>query len=45
MDAALVRETCYNYIYDACPVMASMGPIEQLADYNQFKSKLYWMKL
>ena len=25
MDAATVRETCYKYIYDRCPVMAAVG--------------------
>ena len=26
VDAQLVRDTCYKYIYDRCPVLAAVGP-------------------
>merc|ERR1712133_324702 len=28
VDAQLVKDTCYKYIYDRCPVMAAVGPTE-----------------
>ncbi|XP_059099097.1 mitochondrial-processing peptidase subunit beta-like [Tigriopus californicus] len=45
VDAALVRDVCYRYIYDQCPVVAAVGPIENLPDYNVIRSKLFWNRL
>jgi processing peptidase subunit beta len=45
VDAALVRDVCMNYIYDKCPVIAAVGPIENLPDYNEVRSKMYWLRL
>ncbi|KRT85250.1 Peptidase, partial [Oryctes borbonicus] len=33
-----VRDVCYKYIYDRCPAVAGVGPIEQLPDYNRIRS-------
>eukprot|EP00088_Acartia_fossae_P051613 TRINITY_DN579_c0_g1_i5.p1 TRINITY_DN579_c0_g1~~TRINITY_DN579_c0_g1_i5.p1 ORF type:complete len:483 (+),score=165.08 TRINITY_DN579_c0_g1_i5:35-1483(+) len=45
VDAQLVKDTCYKYIYDRCPVVAAVGPIENLPDYNLVRSSLYWLRL
>lgn len=45
MNAELVREVCYNYIYDKCPVIAAVGPIENLPDYNEARAGMYWLRM
>jgi len=45
VDAQLVKDTCYKYIYDRCPVSAAIGPIENLPDYNLMRSALYWLRV
>ncbi|XP_053376902.1 mitochondrial-processing peptidase subunit beta-like [Mercenaria mercenaria] len=39
-----VRRTCYQYIYDKCPAVAAVGPIEGLNDYNRLRSSMYWLR-
>ena len=45
VDADLVRQTCYNFVYDKCPVVAGVGPIEGLTDYNRIRSSMYWLRM
>ena len=45
VDAALVRDVCFNYIYDKCPVIAGVGPIEGLPDYNEARAQMYWLRI
>lgn len=45
VDATLVKDTCYKYIYDRCPAIAAVGPIENLPDYNRIRSGMYWLRL
>jgi len=45
VDAQLVKDTCYKYIYDRCPAVAAVGPIENLPDYNVIRSGMYWLRL
>jgi len=45
VDAAQVRDTCYKYIYDRCPVVAAVGPVEQVPDYNVIRSGMYWLRV
>ncbi|XP_023661303.2 cytochrome b-c1 complex subunit 1, mitochondrial-like [Paramormyrops kingsleyae] len=42
--AKMVRDTCSKYIYDKCPAVAAVGPIEQLPDYNRMRSSMYWLR-
>ncbi|XP_074770704.1 cytochrome b-c1 complex subunit 1, mitochondrial [Athene noctua] len=44
VDARMVREVCSKYIYDKCPAIAAVGPIEQLLDYNRIRSAMYWIR-
>ncbi|XP_053151857.1 cytochrome b-c1 complex subunit 1, mitochondrial isoform X2 [Hemicordylus capensis] len=45
VDARTVREVCNKYLYDRCPAVAAVGPIEQLPDYNRIRSAMYWLRL
>ncbi|XP_062853042.1 cytochrome b-c1 complex subunit 1, mitochondrial [Trichomycterus rosablanca] len=40
----MVRDVCTKYIYDKCPAVAAVGPIEQLPDYNRVRSAMYWLR-
>ncbi|XP_013191958.2 cytochrome b-c1 complex subunit 1, mitochondrial-like [Amyelois transitella] len=40
-----VKEICYQYIYDKCPVVAAVGPSEGLPEYNRIRSGMYWLRL
>lgn len=43
--ADVVRDTCYQYIYDKCPAVAAVGPCEGLPDYNRIRSSMYWLRV
>ncbi|XP_072136298.1 cytochrome b-c1 complex subunit 1, mitochondrial-like [Mobula birostris] len=45
VDAQTLRDVCSRYIYDHCPAIAAIGPIEQLPDYNRIRSAMYWLRL
>ncbi|TWW61754.1 Cytochrome b-c1 complex subunit 1, mitochondrial [Takifugu flavidus] len=42
--ASVVRDVCTKYIYDKCPAVAAVGPVEQLPDYNRMRSAMYWLR-
>jgi len=44
VDAAMVKDICFKYIYDRCPAVAAVGPIENLPDYNKIRSGMYWLR-
>jgi len=44
VDAAKVQEVCSKYIYDKCPVIAAVGPTEQVPDYSRLRSGMYWLR-
>ncbi|XP_008318544.1 cytochrome b-c1 complex subunit 1, mitochondrial [Cynoglossus semilaevis] len=39
-----IRFVCSKYIYDKCPAVAAVGPVEQLPDYNRVRSAMYWLR-
>lgn len=39
-----LKETCSKYIYDRCPAVAAVGPIEAMTDYNRVRSNMYWLR-
>jgi len=45
IDAKVVRSVCNKYIYDRCPAVAAIGPVENLQDYNVIRSGMYKLKL
>ncbi|CAH0548744.1 unnamed protein product [Brassicogethes aeneus] len=40
-----VRDVCYKYIYDRCPAVAAVGPVEQLPDYTRIRASMYWLRV
>ncbi|XP_066255659.1 mitochondrial-processing peptidase subunit beta [Euwallacea similis] len=40
-----VRDVMYKYLYDRCPAVAAVGPVEQLPDYNRIRSGMYWIRV
>lgn len=42
--AKTIRDIGYKYIYDQCPVIAAVGPTENLTDYIRFRNKLAWFR-
>ncbi|KAF7228897.1 mitochondrial-processing peptidase subunit beta [Nothobranchius furzeri] len=44
IDANTIKEVCTKYIYNRAPAIAAVGPIEQLPDYSQIRSGMFWMK-
>lgn len=45
VDAATVRKVLGETIYDRCPVVAGLGAIEALPDYNRIRSGNVWQRL
>ncbi|KAG8435934.1 hypothetical protein GDO86_007146 [Hymenochirus boettgeri] len=44
VNAKTVSEICSKYLYDKCPAVAGVGPIEQIPDYNRIRSAMYWLR-
>ncbi|KAM9409202.1 cytochrome b-c1 complex subunit 1, mitochondrial [Pholidichthys leucotaenia] len=40
----MMHDVCSKYLYDKCPVVAAIGPIEQLPIYNRMRSAMYWLR-
>lgn len=43
--AKTIQEAGMKYIYDRCPVVAAVGPVENLTDYNVIRGAMYWVRL
>ncbi|XP_066592320.1 mitochondrial-processing peptidase subunit beta [Prorops nasuta] len=39
-----IRAIGMKYIYDQCPVIAAVGPVENLPDYGVLRSQMYWLR-
>ncbi|CAI9534912.1 unnamed protein product [Staurois parvus] len=39
-----LRDVFSKYIYDKCPAVAAVGPVEQFPDYNCICSAMYWLR-
>lgn len=39
-----VQDVLMKYVYDKCPAVAAVGPVEGLTDYNRLRSALYWLR-
>lgn len=44
VSAKTVRDVCYKFIYDRCPVVAGVGPVEGLPDYTRIRAGMYWLR-
>ncbi|KAL5969556.1 Mitochondrial-processing peptidase subunit beta [Taenia solium] len=45
IDAERLREVCSKYLYDRCPAVASIGPVESLPDYNRIRDQTWWIRM
>ncbi|XP_001631568.2 mitochondrial-processing peptidase subunit beta [Nematostella vectensis] len=45
IDAKTVKDVATKYIYDRCPAVVGVGPVEQLPDYNRVRGGMYWLRL
>ncbi|XP_034019480.1 mitochondrial-processing peptidase subunit beta [Thalassophryne amazonica] len=44
IDANTIKDVCSRYIYNKAPAIAAVGPIEQLPEYNQIHSGMFWRR-
>jgi predicted Zn-dependent peptidase len=44
VDSKQVREVGLKYIYDRCPAIAAVGPIEDLRPYNRVRGNMWWFR-
>ena len=40
-----VREACNKYVYNQCPAVAAVGPVENLPDYKRIRASMYWLRV
>ncbi|XP_072277308.1 cytochrome b-c1 complex subunit 1, mitochondrial [Pyxicephalus adspersus] len=45
VNAKTLRDVCTKYIYEKCPAVAAVGPVEQLPDYNRIRNAMYWLRV
>jgi len=44
VSANVIRKVCMKYIYDQCPAISAVGPVEQLPDYNRTRGRMWWAR-
>lgn len=40
-----IRDVAMKYIYDRCPAIAAVGPVENLPDYVRIRASMYWLRV
>ncbi|XP_058054380.1 mitochondrial-processing peptidase subunit beta-like [Anopheles bellator] len=40
-----VRDVAMKYIFDRCPAVAAVGPVENLPDYMRIRSAMHWARV
>lgn len=45
VNANVIRKVCMKHVYDRCPAIAGVGPVEQLPDYNRTRGRMWWARL
>lgn len=43
--AANIHDVCTKYLYDRCPVVAAIGPVENLPDYVSIRAGMYSLRV
>ncbi|XP_057338488.1 mitochondrial-processing peptidase subunit beta [Microplitis mediator] len=43
--AKTIQDVGMKYIYNRCPVVAAVGPVENLSDYNTMRANMYWLRV
>uniref|UniRef100_A0A0B7BLU0 Mitochondrial-processing peptidase subunit beta n=1 Tax=Arion vulgaris TaxID=1028688 RepID=A0A0B7BLU0_9EUPU len=44
INSETLREVAMKYIYDKCPAVVGVGPVEGLTDYNRLRAGMYWLR-
>ncbi|XP_059138734.1 mitochondrial-processing peptidase subunit beta-like [Physella acuta] len=44
INADTLKAVCTKYLYDKCPAVVGVGPIEALTDYNIVRAGMYWLR-
>lgn len=44
IDAERVRKVAQKYLYDQCPAVAAIGPVQTMPDYNRIRSAMLWLR-
>jgi processing peptidase subunit beta len=45
LSAQDVRDACMQFLYDKCPAVVGLGPVEALPDYNRVRGAMWWLRL
>jgi len=45
VNAKAVKKAVFEYVYDQCPAVAAVGPVENQTDYNRVRSGMYWLRM
>ncbi|XP_053691689.1 mitochondrial-processing peptidase subunit beta [Sabethes cyaneus] len=45
VNAQNVRDVAMKYIYDRCPAVAAVGPVENLPDYIRIRGSMNWVRV
>uniref|UniRef100_A0A0A9WF18 Mitochondrial-processing peptidase subunit beta n=1 Tax=Lygus hesperus TaxID=30085 RepID=A0A0A9WF18_LYGHE len=40
-----VQDVMMEYVYDKCPAVAAVGPVEGLPEYNRIRGGMYWLRV
>lgn len=43
--AETIQNVSMKYIFDHCPVIAAVGPVENLPDYNTIRGAMYLLRV
>jgi len=44
VNANVIRKVCMKHVYDKCPAISAVGPVEQLPDYNRTRGRMWWAR-
>lgn len=45
VSANVIRKVCMKHVYDKCPAISAVGPVEQLPDYNRTRGRMWWARV
>jgi len=45
VSANVIRKVCMKHVYDKCPAISAVGPVEQLPDYNRTRGRMWWARI
>lgn len=40
-----IRSTTEKYVNNKCPVVSAVGPVENLTDYVNIRTRMYWARV